>query len=89
VPAIVREFPFGFRCGAAEDPCHHAEHQNFGRVAAASAASARIAATRGAITLADGPDMNTQFGVRAANCRPPGDVPADKDRRALRRGFAE
>ena len=41
-----------------------------------SAASSRIAATRGPITLADGPDMNTHSACSAANCRPRGEVPA-------------
>ena len=42
----------------------------------AFAASSRIAATRGAITFADGPDMNTHSACWAANCRPRGEVPA-------------
>ena len=40
------------------------------------AASSRIAATRGAITFADGPDMNTHSACWAANCLPRGEVPA-------------
>ena len=42
----------------------------------ASAASLRMAATRGAMILADGPDMNTHSACCAANCRPRGEVPA-------------
>ena len=42
----------------------------------AFAASSRIAATRGAMILADGPDMNTHSACWAANCRPRGEVPA-------------
>ena len=42
----------------------------------ASVASARIAATRGAMILAEGPDMNTHSACWAANCRPRGEVPA-------------
>ena len=42
----------------------------------ASAASFRIAATRGAITFLEGPDMNTHSAWRAAKARPAGEVPA-------------
>ena len=35
-----------------------------------------MAATRGAIILAEGPDMNTHSACSAANCRPRGEVPA-------------
>ena len=41
-----------------------------------SPASLRIAATRGPMILADGPDMNTHSACSAANCRPRGEVPA-------------
>jgi len=39
-------------------------------------ASSRMAATRGAMIFADGPDMNTHSACSAANCRPRGEVPA-------------
>ncbi len=41
-----------------------------------SLAWARIAATRGPMILADGPDMNTHSACWPANCRPRGEVPA-------------
>ncbi len=42
----------------------------------AAAASSRMAATRGPMIFADGPDMNTHSACCAANCRPRGEVPA-------------
>src|SRR5258706_8115799 len=56
----------------------------------ALAASSRIAATRGAMILADGPDMNTHSACSAANCRPRGEVPGlIKHGSALRRRLAQ
>ena len=77
VAAIVGVFRIRLGLGAAENDRHHAEHQDLGRVAADFRwPASRIAATRGPMILADGPDMNTHSACWAANCRPRGEVPA-------------
>ena len=77
VATILRMFRGGFLLGAAENDGEHAEHQNLCRVAAdLLTPGGAVAATRGPMIFADGPDMNTHSACSAANLRPRGEVPA-------------